>query len=160
MGLFGRDDQPSDAKTETNRPQSRPATTTPPPGTSNRTVISQKIKIDGTVSGTGEIIVNGYVHGQIEGAGTIHVAEDGRVEATVHATNVVVAGQVTGNVTADERIELEQSARVNGDITAPRILIRDGAAFRGQVNMRKPGGKNGPRTSSARVEPEAKNHGK
>ena len=150
MGLFGRDDQPLETKTETNRPQNRPAATTPHSGNSNRTVISQKIKIDGKVSGTGEIIVNGYVHGSIEGAGTIQVAEDGRVEATVHATNVVIAGQVTGNVTADEKIELEQSARVNGDITAPRILIRDGAAFRGQVNMRKPTSPDGPTTSSAR----------
>ena len=156
MGLFGRDDQPSDTKTDTTRPQSRPAPVSPPSGNSNRTVISQKIKIDGAVSGTGEITVNGYVHGTIDGAGTVHVAEDGRVEATVHATNVVVAGQVTGNVTADEKIELEQSARVHGDITAPRILIRDGAAFRGQVNMRKPSGQKDPQTSSARKDPDAK----
>jgi cytoskeletal protein CcmA (bactofilin family) len=63
---------------------------------------------------------------------------------------VVVAGTVAADITADEKIELEASARVDGNITAPRILIKDGATFKGQVNMKDPDSRPAVRTSSAR----------
>jgi len=63
---------------------------------------------------------------------------------------VAIAGTVVGDVTADEKIELEPTARVEGNITAPRILIRDGATFKGQVNMKDPERRPPVRTSSAR----------
>ena len=152
MGLFGRDDQPLDSKPDDSRQKSRPAAPTTAAGNNDRTVISEKIKIDGALSGSGEIVVNGYVYGSIEAQGRVQVAEKGRVEASVHARHAVIAGQVTGNITADDRIELEQTARVDGDITAPRILIHDGATFRGQVNMKKPPSTPGQPSSSARRE--------
>ena len=149
MGLFGRDDQTREDRPDESRQQARPA---PASGSHDRTVISQKIKIDGTLSGSGEIIVNGYVHGSVDGEDRVQVAEQGRVEASVHGRTIVVAGHVTGNITADDRIELERTARVVGDITAPRILIHDGATFRGQVNMKKPPTTGAHPASSARRE--------
>jgi cytoskeletal protein CcmA (bactofilin family) len=71
----------------------------------------------------------------------------------VHGKTVTVAGTVTGDITADDRIELEPSARVDGNITAPRILIQDGATFRGQVNMKEPSKRQDLKTSSARKPP-------
>jgi cytoskeletal protein CcmA (bactofilin family) len=78
------------------------------------------------------------------------VAARGRVDATVHGRVVMVAGRVIGDITADEKIELEPTAEVDGDITAPRILIRDGATFRGKVNMKPPEPRGELTTSSAR----------
>jgi cytoskeletal protein CcmA (bactofilin family) len=109
-----------------------------PPGRDDLTVIANAVRIEGTLSGGGEILVNGNVEGSIEGTGLIHVANRGQVRATIHSRTVMIAGTVRGDITADERIELEATARVEGDITAPRILIRDGATFKGQVNMRPP----------------------
>ena len=150
MGIFGRDEaapDPQPAKTTTKTAASPVAQ-----DIGERTVIARPSKIEGRVSGSGEIVVNGLVNGTIDATGTVRVAEQGRVEATVHGRIVTVAGAVSGDITADERIELEPSAHVDGNITAPRILIKDGATFRGQVNMREPAAQPTLRTSSARKE--------
>jgi cytoskeletal protein CcmA (bactofilin family) len=147
MGIFGRDETP-------------PEQTPSPPGavsdgkktapvTTDRTVIARPTIVEGRVSGSGEIIVNGQVKGTIEANGSVVVAEEGRVTAVTHGRTVTVAGTVNGDISADETIELEATARVEGDMTAPRIMIRDGATFRGQVNMKDSGRKTAVRTSSA-----------
>jgi cytoskeletal protein CcmA (bactofilin family) len=93
------------------------------------------------------------IKGTIDSDGKVRVTEQGRVEADVHAHLVAVAGTITGNITADDRIILEPTARVDGNITAPRILIEDGATFKGQVNMRAPERSGSIQTSSARKDP-------
>jgi cytoskeletal protein CcmA (bactofilin family) len=113
-------------------------------------VIAHPSNIEGRVSGSCEIVINGLVKGTIDGTGRVTISEQGRVEATTHGRVVIVGGAVTGDITADEKIELESSARVDGNITAPRILIKDGASFKGQVNMREPDRRPNVRTSSAR----------
>ena len=151
MGIFGRDetnpDQPSVGAAAS------PSPTPAPRDLADRTIIAPQSKFDGLISGSGEIIVNGLVTGKIDASGTVKVANQGRVEATVHGKTVTVAGTVTGDITADERIELEPTSRVDGNITAPRILIQDGATFRGQVNMKEPATRPEVRTSSARKTP-------
>jgi cytoskeletal protein CcmA (bactofilin family) len=151
MGIFGRDEANPDQQPA--QTTARPSTTPTMPEAGDKTVIARPSKIEGRISGSGEIIVNGLVNGTIEATGTVRVAEQGRVEATVHGKVVSIAGAVTGDITADERIELEPSAHVDGNITAPRILIKDGANFRGQVNMREPERRPSVRTSSARKDP-------
>ena len=71
-------------------------------------------------------------------------------EASVHGRAVIVAGRVIGDITADDKIELQPTAEVDGDITAPRILIEDGATFRGKVTMKPPEPRHEPAASSAR----------
>jgi cytoskeletal protein CcmA (bactofilin family) len=138
MGLFGRDDKPPrPADSAAPRP-ARADGGQPLPGDVDRTVIAPSIRIEGTLTCTGEVLVNGRISGSIEGSGLIRVAPRGEVAAAIHGRTVAIAGTVRGDITADERIELEPSAKVEGDITAPRILIKDGATFRGQVNMRPP----------------------
>lgn len=150
MGLFGRDDgnqaEPQPAGGQHARPNVQAHRTQHGGGT----VISETILVDGALSGSGQILVDGRVQGSIDGKDTVEVAARGRVDATIHARVVVVAGRVKGNITADEKIELEPTARVDGDITGPRILIKDGATFKGQVNMRPPEAKKDLTTSSAR----------
>jgi cytoskeletal protein CcmA (bactofilin family) len=138
MGLFGRDDRPPRAANSTPSRPARTETGQPLSGDGDRTVIAPSIRIEGTLTCTGEVLVNGMVSGTIEGSGLIRVAPRGEISASIHGRAVVIAGTVRGDITADERIELEPTAKVEGDITAPRILIKDGATFRGQVNMRQP----------------------
>ena len=150
MGIFGRDEANPDQQPA--QPTTTPSTSPTAPEASNRTVIARPTTIEGRISGSGEIIVNGTVNGTIDVTGTLKVAEQGRVEAAVHGKIVTIAGTVTGDITADEKIELEASAHVDGNITAPRILIKDGANFKGQVNMKEPERRPSVRTSSARKE--------
>jgi cytoskeletal protein CcmA (bactofilin family) len=155
MGLFGRDDRAQPSKSPEAGQPSRPDPQNPPGSLGNRTVITDAILIEGTISGAGQITVNGRVRGTIDGQNEVNIASRGRVEASVHGREVVVAGSVVGDISADARIELEPTAHVDGDITAPRILIRDGATFRGKVNMKPPEPRGsaaspGPRTGAAK----------
>ena len=153
MGIFGRDEPKPEQLLA--QPAAKTATTPTPQEGGDRTVIARPSKIEGRLSGSGEIVVNGLVNGTIDATGMVKVATQGHVEATVHGRVVTVAGTIAGDISADERIELEPSARVDGNLTAPRILIKDGATFRGQVNMREPDRQPSVRTSSARKEPGA-----
>ena len=150
MGLFGHDDRPQTTPQSAGGQQSRPGTSTPSNQPSDRTLISDTILVEGTLSGSGHILVNGRVRGSIDGKDVVVVAARGRIEATVHARVVMVAGRVVGNITADEKIELDTTAQVDGDITAPRILMKDGATLRGKVNMRTSEPRGEITTSSAR----------
>ena len=152
MGIFGRDEANPDQRPA--QSTSKPAPSPTPQDAVDRTLIARPSKIEGRITGSGEIVVNGLVNGTIDATGTVKVADQGRVEATVHGKVVSVAGTVAGDITADERIVLEPSARIDGNITAPRILIQDGATFRGQVNMKDPDKRPAVKTSSARKLPE------
>ena len=132
---------------------SRQAATKPPAETAQRTVIARPTRIEGKLFGSGEVLIDGTFKGEIDGQGKVRVAERGAVEANVHARTVEVAGTISGDVTADERIVLEATASVDGNITAPRILIHDGATFRGQVNMTEPKPRLSLKASSARKDP-------
>ncbi len=142
MGLFGRDDRPQ-ITSDQPKPKPEPKPQTPRAnvalGDSNsRTTIAPACAINGDLQSSGDISVEGQVSGSIDSSAHLFIAESGRVKAKLHGRNVTVAGNVTGDITADERIELDPSAAVNGNIIAPRILIKDGATFEGQVFMKSP----------------------
>ena len=99
------------------------------------TVIGQGIVVDGEITGTAPIIIEGTVKGRIELDSTVVVAPSGLVEADVLSNEVEINGAVTGNVTARERAEIKTDGRMVGDIKAPRILIADGAGFKGHIDM-------------------------
>jgi len=140
MGLFGRDDRPNQSPALTpsagaTRPQPR-AGSTRGEGT---TVIAPPSRVEGHLSSDCDVHIEGELKGTVKGDSRLFVAETGKVEATLHGRVVVVAGTVKGDVLADEKIELQPSANLHGNITAPRILIQEGATFEGQVFMQKPG---------------------
>ncbi len=99
------------------------------------TVIGSTIVIEGEISGEDSLVIHGTVRGQIDLRERIEVATDGVVEGTIVAPVVTVYGTVAGDITADERAELRAECQVVGDVRAPRILIADGAAFKGRVDM-------------------------
>lgn len=99
------------------------------------TVIGPGITIDGEISGSDPVVVEGTVKGRIDTESTVTVAEEGVVEADVDTNDVAISGQVTGNIVAAERVEIAAVGRMIGDVKAPRILIADGANFKGHIDM-------------------------
>ncbi len=99
------------------------------------TIIGSSIVIDGEISGDEDLVIQGTVKGKISLKESLFVESSGVVEADIEVQNVDVAGRVTGNIGATDKVELKSDCRVVGDIRAPRILIADGASFKGNVDM-------------------------
>ncbi len=99
------------------------------------TVIGSSIVIDGEISGDEDLVIQGTVKGKISLKESLFVDSSGVVEADIETQNVEVSGKVTGNINASDKVELKSDCRVIGDIKAPRILIADGASFKGNVDM-------------------------
>lgn len=99
------------------------------------TIIGRNTVIDGEISGTEPVIIEGTVKGRISLESTVTVAAEGIVEADIETPTVEVDGQVTGNIVASERVEIRAEGRMVGDIKSPRILIADGAGFKGHIDM-------------------------
>jgi cytoskeletal protein CcmA (bactofilin family) len=99
------------------------------------TVIGHGLTVDGEVEGAEEVVVLGTVKGKLSARERVAIESGASVEAEVEGKHVTVAGRLTGDVRASERVEIRSEARVSGNIRAPRILIAEGAAFRGNVEM-------------------------
>jgi cytoskeletal protein CcmA (bactofilin family) len=99
------------------------------------TVISNGIVIDGEVSGEEPLTILGTVKGKISTTQNLLVETGATVEADVETQSLSVGGRLTGNVVARERVEVRANGKMIGDIKAPRIVIADGAAFKGNVDM-------------------------
>jgi cytoskeletal protein CcmA (bactofilin family) len=101
------------------------------------TVIGNTIVIDGEISGDEDLTIRGTVKGRISLSASLFVENSGNVEADIDTKHVEVSGSVTGNIQASEKVELKADGRMVGDIKAPRILIADGATFKGNVDMER-----------------------
>ena len=99
------------------------------------TVIGSSIVIDGEISGDEDLVIQGTVKGKISLKESLYVEGSGVVEADIETQNVEIAGRVTGNIVASDKVELKQDCRVVGDIKAPRVIIEDGAVFNGSIEM-------------------------
>ncbi len=99
------------------------------------TVIGSSIVIDGEITGEEPLTILGTVKGKIVVAQNLTVEPGATVEANVEAQSLTVSGRVTGNVTVRERVELRSDAKMVGDVKSPRVVIADGASFKGNVDM-------------------------
>jgi cytoskeletal protein CcmA (bactofilin family) len=98
--------------------------------------IASGLKIQGELSGSSDLYVDGEVQGKIRLADArITVGPNGRVQADIEAREIVIDGSVQGNLKAGERIHLGSTSRVVGGVLTPRIGIDDGARLRGKVEM-------------------------
>ena len=93
------------------------------------------IVFDGTVTGSEDLLIEGKISGQITLESDLRIGPNARVEATVHARNVSVEGTLIGDVSADNKVELTNGSNVDGNIRAPKIVVSEGARFRGRVDM-------------------------
>src|SRR5713101_6125614 len=120
--------------------QPGPAATGTPasPGSTIRTPASlgPGLKIKGELIGHEDLKLEGKIEGAISlGGHRLNVGSTAHIHANIVAREVVVAGEVTGNVNAPDRIELKKGGSVVGDLTTARIVIEDGAFFKGAIEI-------------------------
>jgi cytoskeletal protein CcmA (bactofilin family) len=102
--------------------------------------IGKSVVIKGELSGSEDLTIEGQVEGKIElRQNVLTIGPNGRIKAQVFAKSIVILGEVTGNVTATEKVDIRDNGSVDGDIAAPRVAIAEGAHFRGSIDMQKSG---------------------
>jgi cytoskeletal protein CcmA (bactofilin family) len=102
--------------------------------------IGKSVIIKGDLSGSEDLTIEGQVEGKIElRQNILTIGPNGKIKAAVFAKAVIVQGEVQGDITATERVDIRDAGSVDGDLSAPRIAIADGAHFRGSIDMQKAG---------------------
>jgi cytoskeletal protein CcmA (bactofilin family) len=135
MSLFGK---PDTKPAEPQPPPHRPSPSAAPPAaraSSSACVIGPKIKIIGELSGDEDVLVEGQVEGEIRISRDLRVGAGGVVKAKVSAQSIIVSGEVVGDCEATGRVELQSTGKLTGNIRAPKIVIAEGAMFRGNSDM-------------------------
>jgi cytoskeletal protein CcmA (bactofilin family) len=103
--------------------------------------IGKSVVIKGELTGSEDLTIEGHVEGKIElRQNVLTIGPNGKIKAQVFAKSVIILGEVTGNVTATEKVDLRDNGSVDGDIAAPRVAIAEGAHFRGSIDMQRTGG--------------------
>ena len=103
--------------------------------------IGKSVVIKGELNGSEDLTVEGHVEGKIELKDhVLTIGPNGKIKAQVFAKAVIVLGEVNGNVTATEKVDIRDGGSVDGDIVSPRVAIAEGAHFRGSVDMQRKGG--------------------
>ena len=89
----------------------------------------------GEISGNAELVIEGRIEGEIDLDSTVVVGDQGQVHGKIVAGAIEVAGKVVGNVHGRDRVEVLASGKLEGDVTSPRVVIAEGAFFKGKVEM-------------------------
>jgi cytoskeletal protein CcmA (bactofilin family) len=133
--MWKKDEGQPDQETADTTP--RPATPRPTqPSGPGRATIGPSISIRGDVTGSEDLLIQGQVDGSVTlDDHSVGVGSEGRVNANITGRIITIEGRVEGDLTAQEQIILRGSAHVKGDIKAPRVVLEDGATFRGLVDM-------------------------
>ena len=139
MSIFGK---PPDARPADPAAPGRPPAPPPPshpgapaPRSTGTCVIGAKTTIKGEIIGDEDVLVEGNVEGQIRVSRDLRVAPGGVVKATVEAQSLIVSGEIVGDCQATARVEIQATGRLTGNIRAPKIVIAEGAMFRGNSDM-------------------------
>ena len=102
--------------------------------------IGKSVVIKGELNGSEDLTIEGHVEGTIQlKEHVLTIGPNGRIKAQVFAKSVIVLGEVTGNVTASDKVDIRDNGSVDGDIVSPRVAIAEGAHFRGSVDMQRKG---------------------
>jgi len=120
--------------------------------------IGKSVVIKGELNGSEDLTIEGQVEGKIElRQNVLTIGPNGKIKAQVFAKSVVVLGEVTGNITATEKVDIRDNGSVDGDLVAPRVAIAEGAHFRGSIDMQRAGQQPGqPAQQPARPGAEAR----
>ena len=114
-----------------------PATVTAPV---DQATIGRTLMIKGEISGSESLYVDGHIEGKIiMPASRVTIGRNGKVDASIQAREVVVMGQVTGNVDCSDRVDIRSEGSVTGDISTARISVEDGAALKGGIFVKSEG---------------------
>ncbi len=144
MGIFGKPETKPGEPLAPVRPVTAPTPSPPAPSAAHRPapaapsttcVIGTKTVIKGEITGDEDIVVEGTIEGQIRIGRDLRVGPGGVVKASVHAQSIVVSGELQGDCEATQRVELQATGKLTGNIRAPRVVIAEGATFRGNSDM-------------------------
>ena len=114
--------------------------------------IGKSVIIKGELNGSEDLTIEGQVEGKIElRQNVLTIGPNGKIKAQVFAKAVIILGEVTGNVTATEKVDIRDNGSVDGDIAAPRVAIAEGAHFRGSIDMQRTGRERAARTRPPRT---------
>ena len=155
--MWGRKEDPEPPLASTpGTPSDLPATATParPAAASSRASsaaggpergrnlaqIGKSLKLKGEITGSEDLYIDGEVEGTVAlKDNSLTVGPNGKVHADVSARSITILGRLRGNVKAGERIEIRKTGSLEGDLSTARIVIEDGAVFRGSIDIVKPG---------------------
>jgi cytoskeletal protein CcmA (bactofilin family) len=146
MGIFGKQETKPPQRATTpaapavTPPKGAPGKAAAPLSTATQCVIGPKTVLKGDITGEEDVLVLGTVEGTIRIGRDLRVGPEGCVKATVSAQSVVVAGEIVGDCQAAQRVHLEASGKLTGNIRAPRVIIVEGATFKGNSDMSPRGG--------------------
>jgi cytoskeletal protein CcmA (bactofilin family) len=131
MAIFGKTEVPQAIPPAPERAPALAPSVSPSPAT----VIGAKAKFVGDISGDEDILIHGRCEGNIRVNRKVTVAPGGDLQGDVKARWVVIGGKLQGKVEADERAELLASCSVRGNVSAPKVIIAEGAQLQGNVAM-------------------------
>ncbi len=101
----------------------------------DKTTLGPTLEIEGEIEGGEDLIIQGRVNGKVTCSKTLTIALAGHVQASVSAPTLSVSGTLIGNAVAADRVEVTPEGRMVGDIKAPRVVIAEGAKFKGNIEM-------------------------
>ena len=113
---------------------------TPTPTGSGYSLLDAQLSVSGDLDTGGSLRIDGKLEGNVRRADTVVIGVGATMSGDVHAREVVIGGTITGNVHATERVELQATAIVTGDILTQTILVQEGGVVNGRVLMRPPEG--------------------
>jgi cytoskeletal protein CcmA (bactofilin family) len=113
--------------------------------------IGKSVVIKGELNGSEDLTIEGHVEGKIELRDhVLTIGPNGKIKASVFAKSVVVLGEVTGDISATDKVDIRENGSVDGDIASPKVAIAEGAHFRGSIDMQR-----GAKPVAAAVRPAA-----
>lgn len=125
------------------RPLPRPDVS-PPPADTSPSVIGTGMKVIGDIEAAGALKIDGMVEGSIRGARQVVLGRTGVVHGDLVADEAVLGGRVIGTVTASERVEIQNTSRIEGDIHTRSIVVSEGGIINGSVRMEEPASRSVP----------------
>ena len=121
-------------------------------GSGQSTFIATGVKFKGEITGKGDVVIEGEFEGRLSVKSMVTISSGGQVNGDINAESVKVSGRVLGNVKASDRFEIDSAGRIEGDVSAPRVIIAEGAFFKGNVEMT--GGRQGDTPATPMAGPE------
>ncbi len=99
------------------------------------TIIGSGTKIVGRIETKSSCRIDGIVEGAIDSQHDISIAENAQIKGNVSAKNIIVAGEIIGDVSAIELVEIKKSGKVAGNISGTKLIVDEGASYKGKVIM-------------------------
>lgn len=125
-----------------------------------QSIVSSEVEIVGTIKSKGSVRIDGKLDGELHVSGDVVVGKSANIKGNLHVNSAIVEGSVSGNINAQDKIDMKASARVNGDIRSKRLAVEDGVTFVGksEVNPSGTASSSLPPPSSSSVERPAEPH--